>query len=81
MGVDVTETHVTAELFDQAMARLARKRVSALESAPELVVEQVLDVVAAVRQQVYEAPVGARGDGVSGGLRRGGRAGAHVPAR
>ena len=41
--MDVTETHVTAELFDQAMARLARKRVPALESAPELVVEQVLE--------------------------------------
>jgi predicted NBD/HSP70 family sugar kinase len=67
VGVDVTETHVTAELFDQAMARLARKRVPALESAPEVVVEQVLDVVAAVRQQVYEAPVGAIGVSVPDG--------------
>jgi predicted NBD/HSP70 family sugar kinase len=61
VGVDVTGTHVTAELFDQAMARLARKRLPVLESAPHAVVEQVLAAVAAVRQQVYEAPVTAIG--------------------
>ncbi|MEU0877185.1 ROK family protein [Lentzea sp. NPDC005914] len=60
-GVDVTETSVTAELFDQAMARLARKRVSVVESAPHALVEQVLAAVAAVRRQVYEAPVSAIG--------------------
>jgi predicted NBD/HSP70 family sugar kinase len=57
VGVDVAETYVTAELFDQAMARLARKRVPVLESAPEAVVGHVLAAVASVRQQVYEAPV------------------------
>lgn len=61
VGVDVADTHVTAGLFDQAMARLARKRVPVLESAPEGLVEHVLDAVAAVRQQVYEAPVRAIG--------------------
>ncbi|MET9630386.1 ROK family protein [Lentzea sp. NPDC006480] len=61
VGVDVTETHVTAELFDQAMARLARKRVPVLESAPDAVAERVLEAVGAVRRQVYEAPVRAVG--------------------
>ncbi|GAA3622586.1 ROK family transcriptional regulator [Lentzea roselyniae] len=64
VGVDVAETHVTAELFDQAMARLARKRVPVEENAPEAVVEHVLTAVAAVRQQVYEAPIRAIGVGV-----------------
>jgi hypothetical protein len=40
--VDVAETYVTAELFDQVMARLARKRVPVLESTPEPVVEHVV---------------------------------------
>jgi predicted NBD/HSP70 family sugar kinase len=61
VGVDVAETCVTAELFDQAMTRLARKRVPVLESTPQAVVEQVLVAVTAVRQQVYEAPVSAIG--------------------
>jgi predicted NBD/HSP70 family sugar kinase len=61
VGVEVAGTSVTAELFDQAMARLARKRLPVLESAPDAVVEQVLAAVAAVRRQVYEAPVRAIG--------------------
>ncbi|WP_167978806.1 ROK family protein [Lentzea indica] len=66
VGVDVAETYVTAELFDQAMARLARKRVPVLENAPEAVVEHVLAAVAAVRRQVYEAPVSAIGVSLPG---------------
>ncbi|GGU28311.1 ROK family protein [Lentzea flava] len=61
VGVEVAGTSVTVELFDQAMARLARKRVPVVESAPDAVVEHVLAAVAAVRQQVYEAPVSAIG--------------------
>ncbi|MGW6929179.1 ROK family protein [Lentzea sp. NPDC054927] len=66
VGVDVTETHVTAELFDQAMTRLARKRVPVVENAPRALVEQVLAAVTAVRQQVYEAPVSAIGVSLPG---------------
>jgi len=79
VGVDVAETYVTAELFDQSMTCLARKRIPASDSEPEAVAGHVLAAVSAVREQVYGATVSAIGVSLSGQVDRDGGVSVHAP--
>jgi len=79
VGVDVAETYVTAELFDQSMTCLARKRIPASDSEPEAVAGHVLAAVSAVREQVYGATVRAIGVSLPGQVDRDGGVSVHAP--
>lgn len=79
VGVDVAETYVTAELFDQSMTCLARKRIPASDSEPEAVAGHVLAAVSAVREQVYGATVSAIGVSLPGQVDRDGGVSVHAP--
>lgn len=79
VGVDVAETYVTAELFDQSMTCLARKRIPASDSEPEAVAGHVLAAVSAVREQVYGATISAIGVSLPGQVDRDGGVSVHAP--